>query len=313
MAVPPDNSWQNAPPLAQIAASQQGGTRGAQVWGVTQDYQLITNWQATPGGTWSGWQKMAPPPTQPPVPAGVLQVAAAQQNDGRCQLWVTDMQEQLWSMWQTAPGGNWTNGSGPNWNQAVKFTQLAASQQGGSRGAQLWATTAANALLTCYQETPGGGWSQWGNFLNAPPAIDMAACQMNNGSVQFWLIDQQQTLWSASQTSPGGNWTSWAGPSWNLTAQVQAIAASQQGGSRGAQLWATDQNNAVWSAYQETAGGAWSCWYGPIWNNAPQQIMQMAACQQNNGSVVVFAIDTKGMTKAVFQSSPGGNWGAWGP
>ena len=30
-APPPDKSWQNAPPLWQIAASQQGGTRGAQV------------------------------------------------------------------------------------------------------------------------------------------------------------------------------------------------------------------------------------------------------------------------------------------
>jgi hypothetical protein len=30
-----DNSWQNAPPLVRIAASQRGGTRGAQIWGVT--------------------------------------------------------------------------------------------------------------------------------------------------------------------------------------------------------------------------------------------------------------------------------------
>ena len=38
----------------------------------------------------------------------MLQVTAAQQNDGRVELWVTDNEEQLWTMWQTSPGGNWT-------------------------------------------------------------------------------------------------------------------------------------------------------------------------------------------------------------
>lgn len=304
-----DKSWLNAPPMTAIAASQQGGTRGAQVWGVTNNYTLVTNWQATPGGQWSGWQNIANPPST----SGVIQVAAAQQNDGRCQLWVTDNQQQLWTMWQTAPGGNWTAWSGPNWNQAVKFAALAASQQGGKRGAQLWAITDRDALLTCFQETPGGGWSQWGSFLNAPPAIDIAACQQNDGRVQFWLLGQDQKIWTAWQTSPGGNWIGMVGPSWNLTASLQTIAASQQGGNRGAQLWATDENGAVWTCYQETPGGAWSCWYGPNWNNAPQPFMDLAACQQNNGCVVAFGVDQNLATKAVFQTTPGGNWTGWSP
>jgi hypothetical protein len=308
MAVPPDNSWQDAPPLTQIAASQQGGTRGAQVWGVTQNYQLITNFQETPGGTWSGWEKMAPPGTS----SGVVQVAAAQQNDGRCQLWATDVDQVLWTMWQTAPGGNWTGWAGPNWNMGVKTMQLAAAQQGGNRGAQVWATTDRDALLTCYQVTPGGNWSQWSGFLNAPPTLSVAACQQNDGRVQMWLLDEDQQIWSAWQNSPGGDWTGMVGPNWNLTARVQSLTASQQGGSRGAQLWATDQSNQVWTTYQESPGGTWSGWLGPNWNGAPQ-LMQMAACQQNNGCVALFGIDTNQMTKATFQSSPGGGWGPWGP
>lgn len=310
-APPPDKSWQNAPALTAIAASQQGGTRGAQVWGITEDYKLITNWQATPGGQWSGWSPMGGGPIQ----AGALQVAAALQNNGCCQLWVTDKLQQLWSMSQISPGGDWSGWVGPNWNMGVKFSQLAASQQGGSRGAQLWATTDKDALLTCYQETPGGKWSQWSSFLNAPPALAMAACQQNDGRVQFWMLDQSQQIWGASQTSPGGNWTALTGPNWNGTQQLQALAASQQGGNRGAELWATDQSNAVWTTYQETPGGLWACWYGPNWGGgAPQGgFIQMAACEQNNGCVVVFGIDMQLSTKAIFQSSPGGLWGAWGP
>ena len=55
MAPAPDKSWYNAPRLMQIAASQQGGSRGAQVWGVTDGYGLISIYQEAPGGTWSGW------------------------------------------------------------------------------------------------------------------------------------------------------------------------------------------------------------------------------------------------------------------
>lgn len=85
-----------------------------------------------------------------------------------------------------------------------------------------------------------------------------------------------------------------------------------QGGTRGAQLWATDQNNKVWSTYQETPGGGWALWLGPNWAGAPPFI-QMAAAQQNNGCVQVWGIDQNLSLKTITQTSPGGGWGAWGP
>ena len=47
--------WENAPQFTNIAASQQGGSRGAQFWGIQIDNQLNTIYQVTPGGSWSGW------------------------------------------------------------------------------------------------------------------------------------------------------------------------------------------------------------------------------------------------------------------
>jgi hypothetical protein len=46
-------SWQNAPTLTKITASQQGGNRGAQLWGVQANGTLNTIYQVTPGGGWS--------------------------------------------------------------------------------------------------------------------------------------------------------------------------------------------------------------------------------------------------------------------
>jgi hypothetical protein len=149
---PPDPSWNNAPPLLQIAATQQGGSRGAQVFGMTNGNALFTTYQQTPGGSWSAWFA----PDWPNGPTSCLQIAACQQNDGRCQLFATDEDEQLWTIFQTSPGGDWSAWSGPTWNGAPEFTTLAASQQGGARGALLWGIDEQNVLWTCFQVTPGG-------------------------------------------------------------------------------------------------------------------------------------------------------------
>ena len=50
-------SWNNAPRLLQIAAVQQGGSRGALLWGITPDYSLVSCFQNTPGG---GWRQLVP-------------------------------------------------------------------------------------------------------------------------------------------------------------------------------------------------------------------------------------------------------------
>ena len=47
--------WQNAPTLNKLTASQQGGNRGAQLWGVDFKGTLHTIYQKTPGGGWSQW------------------------------------------------------------------------------------------------------------------------------------------------------------------------------------------------------------------------------------------------------------------
>ena len=246
----------------------------------------------------------------------MLQVTAAQQNDGRVALWVTDQQEQLWCIWQTSPGGGWSAWSGPNWNGASKLTQICACQQGGARGAQLWGVTTRDGLVSTFQETAGGNWSGWmaAPWVAGGPTgvLQIAAAQQNDGRVQLWSLDQQERLWSIWQTSPGGGWTGWAGPNWNGSQTFQSLAASQQGGTRGAQLWATDQSNQVWSTYQETPGGGWSLWLGPNWAGAAPFI-QMAAAQQNNGCVQVWGIDQTLSLKSITQNSPGGGWSAWGP
>ena len=209
-------NWNKAPTgMKRIAASQQGGSRGAQLWAITEDYSLITCYQTTAGGAWSAW---APWPATPQN-SQFIEITAAQQNDGRVQLWALDTKRQLWSCYQTSPGGNWTGWSSPNWDGAPNLDNIGVCQQGGSRGAQLWGITEGYTLVSDYQVSAGGNWSGWstGSWLNAPQVYELAAAEQNNGCVQLWVITLDQVLMSIWQTSPGGNWGPWAPASLSLT------------------------------------------------------------------------------------------------
>jgi hypothetical protein len=304
--------WQNAPELNKLTSSQQGGSRGAQLWGVQYNGTLDTIYQVTPGGGWSQW--LGPSWAGSGNPPQVYELAAAEQNNGCVQFWALDLKLQLWSTGQSSPGGNWTAWSGPNWNKAATgMKRIAASQQGGPRGAQLWGIAADYSLVTCYQITAGGAWSGWQPWPATPQNsqfVEIAAAQQNDGRVQLWALDTKRQLWSCWQTSPGGNWTGWSGPNWNSAPLLSNIAVCQQGGTRGAQLWAITEDYTLISDFQVTAGGNWSGWSTGSWLNA-QPCFEVTAAQQNNGCVQLWIITLNQVLMSVSQTSPGGNWGAW--
>ncbi|MET0646820.1 MAG: hypothetical protein ABW208_09385 [Pyrinomonadaceae bacterium] len=308
-------SWQNAPAVTKLTASQQGGTRGAQLWGAQDNGTLNTIFQETPGGAWSDWRGPDWAGSPPPRPAQVYELAAAQQNDGRVQVFALDMMLQLWTVWQTSPGGGWSSWSGPNWNNAPKgMKRIAASQQGGTRGAQLWGIDENYNLVTCFQITAGGSWSGWQPWPATPensPFLMVTASQQNDGRVQLWATDTQQQLWSCWQTSPGGGWSNWSGPNWNGAPPLTNIAACQQGGTRGAQLWGIRRDYTLVTTFQGSPGGGnWSSWSTESFQGAPT-VFELTAAEQNNGCVQLWAVSLDQKLGSVTQSSPGGGWGNW--
>jgi hypothetical protein len=310
--VGPGQGWQNAPTLTKLAASQQGGNRGAQLWGVQLNGKLNTIFQIAPGGGWSEWR--GPDWAGPGYPKQVYELTAAQQNDGRVQFFALDLNLRMWAISQTSPGGDWSGWSGPNWNNApTEMKLIVAAQQGGSRGAQLWGLTEDLGLVTCYQPTPGGSWSGWKKWPATPQNsqfIELTAAQQNDGRVQLWAVDTKLQLWSWYQNSPGGNWTAWSTPNWDGAPPLRNVIACQQGGSRGAQIWGIKPDFTLISNFQITPGGDWSGWSSGSWSNAPP-VYELAAAQQNNGCIELWAVTTDQVLTAIGQTSPGGDWTGW--
>src|SRR5215813_9931091 len=132
-------SWQNAPTLNKLTSAQQGGNRGAQLWGVDFKGTLHTIYQKTPGGEWSNW--LGPDWAGARRPKQVYELAATQYSDGRVVLFVLDMYQELWMISQNSPGGDWSGWEKPEWNGMPKggLRKLTAVQQGPNGKAQLWA------------------------------------------------------------------------------------------------------------------------------------------------------------------------------
>jgi hypothetical protein len=193
--------------------------------------------------------------------------------------------------------------------------RIAASQQGSSRGAQLWAVTEDYSLITCYQITAGGKWSPWQSWPATPQNsqfIEITAAQQNGGIVQLWALDTKRQLWSCYQTSPGGDWTGWSPPKWDGAPLLSNIAACQQSGTRGQQLWGITEDYTLVSDYQVSIGGGWSGWSTGSWLNAPP-VYEIIAAQQNNGCVELWVITLGQVLMSISQLAPGGNWSAWAP
>lgn len=290
-------SWQNAPVLKKLTASQQGGNRGAQFWGVDIKGTLYTIYQKTPGGAWSNW--MSSGWAEKNYPKQVYELAAAQRYDGAVQLWVLDYKHQLWTTWQNAPGGDWLPWVGPGWNNMpnnLKFKKISATQLAGSHGCQFWGLTDEGVLVGCYQIPPAGNYSPWQNWAKTPEDsrwIEVSGCKQGNGLGALWGIDEKQQLWCMFQKVKGGDWGPWQGPNWNKAGKVRNIAAVEMGGQKGGCIWIITNDYKFYKSIQSSPGGPeWWPWSPGDYKESLLGY-EITACGQNNGLQEVWGVSLK--------------------
>ena len=307
-------SWQNPPSaLNKLTASQQGGNRGAQLWGVDVKGTLYTIYQETPGGQWSGWKGSdwngAKRPKQ------IYELAACQRHDGTVQLWVLDMKRQLWTTWQNSPGGNW-NGWQENWNPPpgkFRFKKIAASQlqQTSGQPARFWGITEDGILTSCAEIVPAGNWGGWGDWKKTSEDsrwIEVTACKQGDGKGAVWAIDTKKQLWGMGQASPGGDWGAWTGPNWLNAPKVSNIAAVEIGGQKGASIWAlTDDYKAIFNTQMKPGTNNWWGWSEGDFENK-MRAYEITAAGQNNGNQVAWVISLQQTLHVMGTASSPPDW-----
>ncbi len=296
-------AWNNAPTLNKLAASQQGGNRGAQLWGVDQRGKLYTTYQTTPGGDWSNW--LGPDWAGPNHPQGVFELAASQLPDGRTQFWALDLRQRLWSTWQKSPGGNWSP-----WKQEwggvmshVRYKKMAAAPSNNT--AHFLGISEDGVLITCNLMS-GDNWSPWTNLRATPRQsrwIEVTACQQHDGSVGVWALDTERQLWSIQRTNSG--WGEWQGPNWKNAPRLRNVVAVKS--YSGTILFAQDEQYRITALQQNSPGNQhWTGWLAN-WMGGPESY-ELAVAGQNNGSVHLWVITLKGKLSGFGQRPPNHGW-----
>jgi hypothetical protein len=297
-------SWNNGPRLNKLTAAQQGGNRGAQLWGVDIKGKLHTCYQGSPGGGWSDWGGVGW--SDPKEPKAIYELAACQnQPDGRVYFWALDTKGEMWARWQTSPGGNWSPWQ-HNYNRLTgsgKAKKIAAVRAGGTQGQVLFLITANGHLAYSYSDTKVEGWSAWADFPETPEKsrfIEVAACEQKDGRSAVWVLDEKRQLWGAGQETPWtGKWGPWTGPNWLGAPKLRNITAVE--GMNGAIIVGQDENYEVISNFQQGAGqNSWRGWETPGQGFSPRSY-ELAAAGQNNGKAQLWAITLGGKLTTVTQ------------
>jgi hypothetical protein len=300
-------AWNNAPTLNKLAASQQGGNRGAQLWGVDFKGTLYTTYQTMPGGEWSNWG--GPDWAGPGFPKQVYELAASQIKDECTQFWALDAKLQLWSTWQTSPGGGWTAWK-QNWNSPpgkTKLKKIAAARSGGAYGAYFFGLTDGGTLGFSGQILPAGNWSPWTDMPATPEKsrwVEVTACQQNDGHIAVWAIDTKRQLWTISSQG-GGSWGGWQGPNWKDAPRLRNIVAVKS--SSGTILFAQDEQYRIAALLQNSPGSPhWTGWL-ENWMGGPESY-ELAVAGQNNNCVQVWAITLRQKLSSIAQRPPQCGW-----
>jgi phospholipase C len=314
--------WEQAPGLLNVWASAQGGSRGLQVWGADSNSLLCSTYQDKPNGTWSAWMTgwAAGGPSRSATPV----TAAVQNHSEVVQIWAIGFggpQRQLWSRYQTSPGGDWTNWF--VWDGAPAYSAIAACREGGSRCIRLWCIDANSQLRCNYLDKPGGTWVGWSppGWSGAPENLrEVCAVLQGDGTIRVWVTAVAPgvaNLYTSVQSSPGGD--QWSG--WTSVAgfDLYATLAACQTGDGGVQVWALDGRRVLRSSSQPVPGGDWTPWDPPVdqgyvnppgWHGTPA-LMSVTAAQQPGGEAGIWVVD--GHRKLHYKAQTGGEWGEWNP
>lgn len=292
-------SWQNAPALNKLTATQLGGpNEGAQLWGVDIKGTLYSTFQTGPGGRWSQWR--GPDWKEKTYPEQVYELAAAQLDQDRGQLWVLDSKRQLWTTTQGSKGSPWGLWIGPGWNnfpKGIELKKVAATRLTGDRAAQFWAITDNGILTSCYQQPVAGNWTPFQDWkVKTPdnlPWIEITACRQGNGAGILWGLDSRMQLWSMSQqkTDQGGPWANaWLGPHWLGAPYLRNIAAVDMANGRGACIWGiTEDYKLIYRVQSKPGSTEWSPWTsGDVGDKLTGY--EITAAGQNNKQARVWVI-----------------------
>jgi hypothetical protein len=291
-----------------VAVAQNADGR-LEAFGVDKHGTVFHIWQTLPSGGWSEWEYLGSGHqlgsltlTQRFRLPRANGAGVGQNKDGRLELFGVDFNGSVVHIWQTLPGGGWSEwaslGSG--------YGPIAVGQNADGR-LEVFSWDGHGTVRHIWQTVPGGGWSEW-EYLGSGgyPAAQIAVGQNADGRLEAFGHTAHGSVFHIWQTVPNGGWSEWEylGSGGN---QVVQIAVGQNADGR-LEVFGITANGIPLHIWQTVPGGGWSEWEGL---GGDHQATKMAVGQNHDGRLEVFDISAHGSVFHIWQTVPNGGWSEW--
>ncbi|MEA2639165.1 MAG: hypothetical protein QOF51_559 [Chloroflexota bacterium] len=258
---------------------------------------------------WSGWAALG----------GQLTGGAAvigQNADGRLEVFATALGAvgpELAHVWQTSPGGDWSDWANLGAPPGNPLSALALGQNLDGR-LEVFGRVglmSIGALWHLWQDPAAPtAWSAWADLGGGVGAHVLAVGQNADGRLEVFAVGSLGGLWHLWQdAATATGWSAWddlgSPPGASLT---QGIAVGQNADGRLA-AFAAATDGAVWQIMQQTPNGGWGAW-ASLGALAGTTLAVPAVGRNADGRLEVCAIGANALWHN-WQESPGGGWHGW--
>ncbi len=234
-------------------------------------------------------------------------LAVAQNQDGRLEVFGTAPDDRIWHAWQSVAGKGWEL-----WHDlfspAGLRTVIAAQNSDGRL--EIFGTAPDETIWHTWQTAPGAGWHSWQAMLGSTGRLrDLAVAQNQDGRLEVFGTASDDTVWQAWQTSPGGAWAGWR-TMFSSSDRLKNLSVERNEDGR-LEVFGTAPDDSIWQAWQTAPGGAWHPWR--MMFTPSDKLRNISVARNLDGRLEVFGTAPDDSIWQAWQISPGGAWDGWHP
>ena len=239
-----------------------------------------------------------------------------QNADGRLEVLLTGNDGNLWHIWQTTPGKEWSTWVSLGAPTTKTFSQPVAARNADGR-IEAFTVGSDGDLWHIWQTAPGNGWGTWFSSGKPTPTVGLdgitLCIEMNtNGQLEVFARGTDGALWHIWQTAPNGPWSTWTSLAKPPTTTIDIPGSSTNADGR-IEVFTMGNDGNLWHIWQTGPGGSWSTWNslgGPVSNG---RLLTVSRNADGRLEVFVpcFVPGSDGAFYHIWQHTPGGSWGVW--
>jgi hypothetical protein len=235
--------------------------------------------------------------------------AVGRDQDGRLEIFARGMDNNIWHIWQTSPGGPWYTWQYLQQGSSFQGDPVVVENRDGRL--EVFARGWDNNIWHIWQTKPNSGWGTWqymeqGSSFSGDPAAGMDL----DGRLEVFAVGSDSKLWVNYQLTPGGSWSNWVQVQSGATGFVGKPAVGRNADGRLEVFARKSTDNNLYHSYQLATGGTtWASW--SVLQSGVSFIGTPAVGLNYDGRLEVFARGSDNNIWHIWQTKPNSGWSGW--